>query len=171
LKKHYRGVTSKVERIVSWTYAGAIGRTLDIIGPEIASMLSHVHFLTGTDPVFAGLHNCDAIEDGSHRSYRNTGHCCYPNGASDGRTTVVLPVIGDADTLIICHELGHCLDEVLGFRHTAIPVDDYAATNRYEAFAQSFTERFFWMDDEAEAIYQSDIEMRRLFDSLEKREA
>ena len=128
-----------MQRIVSQQYAETIGRALSAVPPFIMSRLEHVHFLTGTDPIWAGLHRFPESDDG--RSRLDTAHCCYPWNQEGlpralRQTTIVLPVPETHWTLL--HELGHALDEVLGFRHTAYPVDDYAAKNSHEAFACAF---------------------------------
>ncbi len=45
---------------------------------------------------------------------------------------------------VVIHELGHVLDESLGFRQIVNPVTEYAKINRREAFAEAFTTLFFW---------------------------
>ena len=149
-------------------YATAIGRAFDLLPSTIEARLRHVHFLTGTDPVYAGLHNYKEIGDG--RSFRDTAHVIFACHAIDKqeRTTVVLPVLDDANLGTIIHELGHCLDEVLGFEHIALPINKYAKTNRQEAFAEAFVAQYFWLGEKEEDIFQSDKATQYLFEELKK---
>ena len=94
----------------------------------------NVDFLCGVDPIFVGLHSFTDTTDG--RSYRSTTHAVPSFLANDGRTTVVLPTQEDWWTIV--HELGHVLDERMGWQWTLPPVNDYAATDRCEAFACAF---------------------------------
>ena len=155
-----------MHRITSSHYAEAIGRAFDLLPPAIEARLRHIHFFTGTDPIYAGLHDVMDARDG--RSLRNTAHVCYPWNAIDkqGKTTVVLPLLDDACPYIITHELGHCLDEILGFTHTALPINKYAKTNRMEAFAETFAAQYFWLGARAENIFQSDKATQALFEQL-----
>ena len=155
-----------MERITKAIYAEAIGKAFDLLPPAIEARLRYVHFLTGTNPIYAGLHNYKEIGDG--RSYYNTAHVSFPCHAIDKweRTTIVLPLLGDANLRTIIHELGHCLDEVLGFRHIALPVNDYAETNIMEAFAEAFVAQYFWLGTKAEDIFQSDRRTQYLFKEL-----
>jgi hypothetical protein len=114
-----------------------------VIGSGLMSRLGHVRYVLGVDPVFIGLHRYGTTVDG--RSYRNTAHCVYPchiEGPADRRTTTVaVPSVLSGWGLVrtLVHELGHALDEVVGFGHLAVPVSEYARANRYEAFAEAFT--------------------------------
>ena len=123
-----------MQRIVSFDYARAIRDGLDLIPDPITERLQHVEFLTGSDPVHAGLHH---FEDASYgRSYRQTAHCCYAWHTSDRSTTIVLPEVPEPHTVV--HELGHALHEVLDWP-TVQPVTWYANTDEHEAFAESLT--------------------------------
>jgi hypothetical protein len=156
-----------MERIVSWQYAEAIGEAMGIIGPTFERRLCHVHFLTGVDPIYAGLHNYRETPD-DLRSYRCTAHVAYPWHCLDTekRTTVVLPTLGAANLRTVIHELGHCLDEVLGFSHTAKAINEYAATNREEAFAEAFSAFFLWLTPEEERRFETDAATVALLASL-----
>ena len=148
-----------MNRITSHEYKEAIYYAYQLLPLPIANMLQGVHFLTGTDPVYAGLHRCINTHDG--RSYRNTAHVNFP-----GKTTIVLPKLEDACPYVIIHELGHCLDEILGFAHIALPINDYAKTNRLESFAESFAAQYFWLGEKEEVIFQSDKATQYLFEKL-----
>jgi len=155
-----------MQRITEMVYATAIGKAFDLLPSTIEARLRHVHFFTGTDPVYAGLHNYEDIGDG--RSFRDTAHVLFAGHGIDKqkRTTVVLPVLDDAKPYVVVHELGHCLDEVLGFEHIAFPVNDYARTNRQEAFAEAFAAEYFWLGEKEEDIFQSDKATQYLFEEL-----
>jgi len=163
------GWEDNLERLISYRYSGAISYAFNLLPIAIAEKLNYIHFLTGTDPVYAGLHNYEDIEDG--RSYRNTAHVSYPWNARNKkeRTTIVLPLLIDADPYVITHELGHCFDEVLGFQHRALPINEYAKTDRREAFAEAFAAQYFWLGKEAEDIAQSDKATQYLFEQLARR--
>ena len=152
-----------MQRITNYRYIEAIGYAFSLLPSNLSERLSYVHFFTGTDPVFAGLHDFIDTQDG--RSYRNTAHACFSESALNNRerTTIVLPELDDANPYVIVHELGHCLDEILGFSHLAIPINKYAETNRREAFAESFAAQYFWLGLDAEAIFQSDKAIQQLF--------
>lgn len=106
--------------------------------PAGVRALLRPHFLTGTDPVFAGLHGYRDTNDG--RSYLDIAHVAYefhqPLPRARRRTTVVLPRLTSVRTIV--HELGHVLDERLDFEYEAVPVTSYAETSHFEAFAEAF---------------------------------
>ena len=135
-----------MERITSQAHAEAIGEALRVVG-RYRHRIGPVEFLTGVDPVFAGLHSFGDTGDG--RSYGDTPHCAYPwhiDGPADRRvTTIVLPQ--PEPPWVIVHELGHALDAAIGFRHSAVPVTAYARTNRLEAFAEAFTAQHYIYGD------------------------
>lgn len=110
-----------------------------MIPEPILRRVENVDILAGVDPIFAGLHSHIDISDG--RSYRSTPHVVYSSyitrHKSEKQTTVVLPVV--TEPWVVIHELGHVLDELLGFEHIAKPVTRYAETNQTEAFAEAFT--------------------------------
>lgn len=149
-----------MNRNTGYGYSGLVGYAFDIIPIGIADRLRYAHFLTGVDPIYVGLFNYEDTGDG--RSYRNTACVAYPyhQRLSKGlrHTTVVLPVM---DTLtVVVHELGHVLDEYLGFRHAAKPVTKHALTNREEAFAEAFTSWLFYnygekIDDATKDLFES----------------
>lgn len=160
-----------MNRLMSYRYCRPIERALEIVPPAIRARLAGVHFLTGTDPIAAGLHGYRETRDG--RSYLDVAHVVYPfhQGhlpADRRRTTVVLPY-PDPHPASVVHELGHALHEALGFEHDADPVTEYARTNRFEAFAEAFTTWFFWhgedVEDSARRLFE-DRPTMALFEAL-----
>lgn len=143
-------------RITSHTAVEPVGAALHMIPPRIRRLL---HFDVVTeDPVFLGLHRFIGIGDG--RSYRNEAHVAYPcHQIAPGVTTIVLQRPRTVE--VVVHEIGHVLDEALGFAHPATPITRYAETDRYEAFAESFTRWIVgpsytpWMPDQRERDAQS----------------
>lgn len=156
-----------MNRIPNHRYGEAIGEALDRIPVGIRERLGHVQFLCGVDPVFAGLHRYGNTEDG--RSYRQEAHCAWRmhivGPASVRTTTIVLPTVRAPQ--VIVHELGHAFHEAIGFNHTPMPVTAYAATNRWEAFAEAFTGWLHWnySDPGYPDVYE-DAETIALFESL-----
>lgn len=110
-----------------------------LIPKPILKRVAYADFLIGVDPVFVGLHYFRDTSDG--RSYAQTAHVAYPfHQPSPKRcrtTTVVLPHW--EEPCVIVHELGHVLDEHLGFEYAPKPVTPYADTCRVEAFAEAFS--------------------------------
>lgn len=158
-----------MERIVSFRYSEAITAAFDLVPERISERLKYIHFFTGTDPVFAGLHNYDQIRDG--RSYRNTAHVCYRWHSRNKHecTTIVLPYLHhlySSHLYTIVHELGHCLDELLNFEHFALPINDYAALNRKEAFAEAFAAQYFSFREDVNEKAKSDGATQSLFNRL-----
>lgn len=120
-------------------YSEAIEAAYKVIPQEIHKYI-RPHILTGTDPVFAGLHEFVNTKDS--RAYAECAHVAYPQHQTkilrvDRRTTVVLPYQPDLETVV--HEFGHVLHESVQFDHDAKPVSDYATMNTWEAFAEAFT--------------------------------
>jgi hypothetical protein len=114
---------------------------MQLLPNGIRRRLGTIPLLIGVDPIWAGLHRYEDTGDG--RSRRNCSHVSYDFGqalpASLRETTVVL-ANGDADrVLVVLHELGHVLDQRIGFDRPAFkPLDAYAATHHVEAFATAF---------------------------------
>lgn len=137
--------------------------------PESMHRLIRPHILCGTNPGFAGLHRYQSASYA--RSYANTWHVVYPAhqilpAAQDRHTTVVVTDVIDKAPWVrqkyghhvpvaaLVHELGHVLDESLGFEHDAIPVTKYACEDRCEAFAEAFTA---WLIPSYTASYGSNV--------------
>ncbi len=145
-----------------------IAEALEVIGPRLAGMLAGVDFLCGVDPVFAGLHRLRDTDDGTGRSYADTAACCFPWHTSDRSTTIVLPEWVGAE--IVTHELGHALHHIVGWP-VAVPINGYARTNPYEAFASAFS-AYFWEGPGADwydwdvAAARADRQTRALLDGL-----
>jgi hypothetical protein len=143
--------------------AEVIGFALSLLPERIRRRVGGVDFLTGVDPLFAGLHRYEEVIDG--RSYRDTPHVAYEVhqahlSAARRRTTVVLPVRVHQRTVV--HELGHVLDWQLGFAHEADPASWYGESNRYEAFAEAFLS---WVCPGATDL-APDVRTETLFESL-----
>lgn len=142
----------------------AIGTALELTPSAIRERLRHVQFLTGTDPLYVGLHRQELASFG--RTYRSIAHYVSPHyGATDGEVTIVLPVPATPETII--HELGHALDETLGFAHSPAPVSRYAKVNRVESFAEAWTA---WISERLGLPWlgyeRPDPETAALFESL-----
>lgn len=130
-------------RIHGKGFRESIAEAQRICGPTIMARLSHVQYVCGLDPVFAGLHAY------ANKGYDQNAHCCWPMhiaAPADRRvTTIVLP--GDWSKVhplwrvhVLVHELGHALHETMRLDKFDIPpVTEYAKTNRWEAFAEAFT--------------------------------
>lgn len=152
-----------MNRIVSG-FRELIEASFDCIPPKIRERLYYVDFFTGNDPVFAGLTLEENTDDG--RSCRDTAHVAYPQNQlrlpkQYRRTTIVLqkPI----PIYFVVHELAHVLDEVLGWRHIAFSVTEYAKTNREEAFAEAFTSWLFYNYGD-----EPDEKTRILFEGLKE---
>jgi hypothetical protein len=157
-----------MERLISGGYSELIEATFDLLPVRIADNFRHVHFFTGTDPIFAGLIRTDAfaMKEAGYKIgpevYR-TGACCsYLHNQTHfplarRHTTIVLPQIFPIDYPI--HELGHALDGLLGWSHKANPVTEYAKTNDTEAFAEAFTSWLIpgyaeWPDEKTISLFE-----------------
>jgi hypothetical protein len=153
-----------------------IAETIDLLPCGIRRRVEHAEWLTGVDPVFAGLHPYTTSTD--RRAYAATAHVCWPmhQGArprSELVSTVVVPVdYGRWNRRVFVHELGHVLDEQIDFaRHRPVPVSRYARTNNWEAFAEAFTLWALPEDCVAEGRYDQaalarDEETLALFEEL-----
>jgi hypothetical protein len=164
-----------MHRIHSQYDAEVIAHAFQLLPPAIASRLESVHFLTGTDPLFAGLSSWEDTADG--RSYRQVAHVMYPfhigRPAAERQTTVVIPEWSWSwwqRPVAVIHEFGHVLHWQLGFDHDAVPVTRYAQANRREAFAEAFaawTLPFGYSYGAAkDRLYDTDRATVALFDRL-----
>lgn len=146
-------------------YAEAIAHARRVLPSRIRQRLTHVQFLCGVDPVFAGLHHYSKSKDG--RSYGATAHIAYPRHIARPRaervTTVVLPQ--PIAPWLIVHELGHALDEAIGFDHGPVqPVTEYAKTDSHEAFAEAFVSWLYHYGDRD--VLHRDAQTVALFERL-----
>lgn len=126
-----------MNRLAPGGYSALIEAAYGLIPTQLHALI-RPDFLTGVDPVFAGLHD---YRDASYgRSYRSIAHVAYDFHqrlpAARRRTTVVMPVVETVRTLV--HELGHVLHERLRFEPEPAPVTGYARTDWGEAFAEAF---------------------------------
>jgi hypothetical protein len=98
-------------------------------------------WLIGFDPVRRGLHPFEDTNDG--RLYCNTPHVAYgfhQHTMPVGYRLTTTVIVGESVTpKVVVHEIGHVLDESLGFSILCTPCTGYARTNRLEAFAEAFT--------------------------------
>ena len=136
-----------MERLVDYRYSEMILAGFKILPPGIADRLRYTHFFAGTSPIFAGLYDYKKTDDG--RSYHEVWSVAYPHSLERlqkryRQTTIIMPNTHDDYPMallpmIIVHELGHVLDEILGYCHIAEPVTKYAESSRSESFAEAFT--------------------------------
>lgn len=173
-----------MDRVRSYAEREAIGVVVRKLPPAIRRRLDGVQVVSEIPPGYLGLHDFRSTNDG--HSYDRTSHVAWemhqPLAASDRRTTIVL-LDGDAfDPLVVLHELGHALDERLGFasfnpstggaRLPMRPLNSYAAQNPSEAFATAFqswatrdpTQRFGFHDHEE--LRATDPALAALFDRI-----
>lgn len=174
-----------MNRLVSAEYAEAIGDALVTLPPGMRDRLRGVDFLTGTDPVFAGLHDFEGESGGAWlgRSPRETWHYCPAEGASDGRSTVVMPTMRQQWSHefdwyrrgSLLHEMGHALHDSVP-DVVAVAIGGYARINEREAFAESFMAWLTWDRgvvrltqwhwDNDPRLYMADLPTRALFEAL-----
>lgn len=132
-------------RIHDTTPAKAIGQAMRLIPAHLHPLIG-CEFVTGVDPVFAGIHSF--VETRGHR-YADTAHCVYDfhqdhRPRSERGVKVVLPSNRNygwdswQGVKVVIHELGHVLHERIGFAYVAEPITEYAHTNHHEAFAEAF---------------------------------
>lgn len=151
--------------------AEPVAHALSLLPAGIARRVAHVRFFCGVDPLYAGLHDWESSAAPYTRSYRVTPHVVWPmhltSRPKDERvSTVVLP---DPDEpWVVIHELGHVLDEAIGFgRHRPQGVTEYAESNTWQAFAEAFTA---WLCPDVYAAAQDallrDEETLALFEEL-----
>jgi hypothetical protein len=140
------------------------------LAPAVVGYATGVRALLHGDPVFAGLHEFEVADDGVPTgplpsTYRSAARAHRPRSAR--RATIVLP-FGPHRTATVVHELGHALDEVLGYEWLAKPVSDYARVDPFEAFAEAFTA---WVglpsyQTERDRLYRIDRESASFFDAI-----
>lgn len=159
-----------MDRIRPGGYSAVIEAAYGLI-PAGIHPLVRSHFLTGTDPVFAGLHRYDVTDDG--RAYADTAHAVYEFHQEHlprerRHVTVVLPWL--PPLAVVVHELGHVLHLRLCFEPTPEPVTDYGRVNKREAFAEAFAA---WVlpfghgyGAAKDALYERDRKTVALFEEL-----
>lgn len=150
-----------MDRVVSYRYCEAIQIARSMIPDAILARIGWVHFLTGTDPIFAGLHQFEQASYG--RSLRNTSHVAFEHNqpslpASLRYDTVVLTI--PEHPLVIVHELGHVLHARLSFEWDAEAVEDYGRTDSLEAFAMMFG---YWLQDRENVRHPRIADRDRVF--------
>jgi hypothetical protein len=127
-----------MERFCTFDNNWAIQKAHLVVPPLILTRLNFDYFI-GCDPIFAGLFNYEITEDG--RSYRDVACVAYPFHQNlpknRQKTTIVIPK--KIHWIYLLHEIGHVLDEWLGFNFVAEPITEYAKNNQGEAFAEAFT--------------------------------
>lgn len=129
-----------MHRITSWAYTAPLEVALRDLG-HVRTEYLHFDVLTGTDPVWAGLHGYRDTGDG--RSYSSTAHVAYPFHQrlvkAQQAPTIVLPDPRPELPRTLVHEIGHVVDFHMGFGVMLPAITRYAQTNRREAFAVAFT--------------------------------
>jgi hypothetical protein len=162
-----------VRRYGSPVFHNAIEGAFRPLPDALRARLEHVDFFCGADPVAAGLTPVETSDDG--RSFREIAYCDYLQNqlhlpADRRRTTIVLPTERAANIWTVRHELGHVLHELVGWFGPVRPLTEYAASNRYEAFAEAFCAwrepRYCGMDlrsvdPRAEALFETIAETAR----------
>jgi hypothetical protein len=127
-----------MNRLVSSGYREAIGYAESLIPARVRGLLGEIHYLCGVSPVYVGLHNQPYFSDG--RSASDTAHIAWlwfqDLPKTDRVSTICLPI--PKQPWVVIHEIGHLLDERTGFRLWPKPVNRYAETDGYEAFAEAF---------------------------------
>lgn len=174
-----------MDRVRTFAERGAISAVVARLPAAIQRRLDGVHFVSNLSPRFLGLHRYEETTD--ERFYDTTSHVAWEVHQSglrraERRTTVVLQDGNAFDPLIVLHELGHALDERLGFvsvrpdtwtpRLRIRPLDSYAASAPWEAFATGFqswathepTRSGFFHD--AETLRRVDPALASFFDQL-----
>jgi hypothetical protein len=158
-----------VERIQGPDAGELLSNALDWLPRSLARRLGFVYFFIG-DPVFAGLHEFEVADDGG--SYRTASQyvseaCQIHRPRSVRCATIVLPH-GPGRTATVVHELGHALDDVLGYEWLAKPVSKYARVDPFEAFAEAFTA---WVGlpsyrIQRDRLYRIDRDTASFFDAI-----
>ena len=149
-----------MERLADFKYSELISTAFDKLPLGIASKLRYTHFFTGTSPIYAGLF--DYTEASFGRSYHTVWSvaCLHHQMGLPKKlrqTTIVMLKFSLKGypmrllPMLVVHELGHVLDELLDWSHIALPITRYAKSNRGEAFAEAFT---LWLNPEYAEYYQ-----------------
>ncbi len=131
-----------MNRIVNFGYSSLIEAAISYLPLRLQQWAQTIHFLTGTDPIFAGLHSYENTKNGW--SYRVLSHCVFPHHQlalprDQRQTTIVLPTrANQLHIATVIHELGHALHATLDEEITLEATTNYALTNRLEAFADAF---------------------------------
>jgi len=107
-------------------------------------LLQGVDFVGDYCSGFLGL--CRHKKASYGRNYSQTSHVIYKgykNSEPKSRKVATIVLMEDGESweykkLVILHEIGHAIHERLGFVEPFVALDDYAATNKREAFATSF---------------------------------
>ena len=164
-----------MERIRDYRFSTLIEEAYDWIPHSIARRLEHVHFLTGVDPVYVGLYDCNLGE-----MYDWTGETGWAAQAVSPYFQLTLPKNKRHPTIVIpemipifsvIHELGHCLDEIIWYDNVPKPVTSYAKTDEVEAFAEAFVSWLVWdygdrPDDATLALFRSLLTDEELRDAV-----
>lgn len=122
----------------------AVASVMESLPAPIRSRLNGVGVITEYSPLFLGLHDYETGASGFDcATWTHCAFTVHQKGLprADREPTIVLLGGHCHNPLIVLHELGHALDEKLGFpsdRLPMVPLDDYAATTQYEAFATGF---------------------------------
>lgn len=170
-----------MNRIVAGPYAEEIGIALGQIPRAIVDIVvPGLDFLTGTDPIWAGLHTFAVLGTslpgdeetaaGTRAHYVGTYHQCL-GAPIDRRPTIVLPTPEMSHWSAVVHEIGHALDDLVDYAKVPEPVSDYAKVDEREAFAMAFQTYVFGQQgqpelDKAWSLLQEDRETVALFDYL-----
>ena len=127
-----------------------IRETIELLPARLQELLRPVDFLIGLDPNFVGLHVFAETPEGS--SFCDVPHVAFlvhqpALPRAERQTTVVLQAQHLWWPEVLLHELGHALDEQLGFSvPVGPPLGEHAATHRWEAVATAFQA---WASDAA----------------------
>ena len=111
----------------------------DMLPPGVAELLIDTPILCGVTSEELGWNDSHMRPDGSSWSEYSFTH--YDFGqinrpAAERRTSIILPKPVRAEKIV--HELGHVLDQILGWPPAPSPVSAYARSCRAEAFAEGF---------------------------------
>ena len=131
-----------MNRVAPHVDLSALGWVLNQLPPGIRRLLGEVDCIAGVDAIWMGVNTFHHTEDG--RFYRDTSYvipqCLQLHLPASMRATTMVLLSGDEGSIdVIRHELGHMLDDRMNYmRPDFEPLDSYAATNHWEAFATAF---------------------------------